>query len=103
MHRSVGVINSENVAAITLSDAKQHDVAVQLASKLLGESRSRLLKFALSLRVHSPSVQLFQQLGGENKVNCDAYAVVHGEIVCDAENLEHFIMNADERYFAYES
>ncbi|VDM47678.1 unnamed protein product [Toxocara canis] len=80
----------------SFSDAKQHDIAVRLASRLLGQSRTALLKFALSLRVHSPIVQLFQQLGAENAVNCDAYAVVHGEIVCDAEDLERAVGNASE-------
>uniref|UniRef100_F1KR85 UDP-glucose:glycoprotein glucosyltransferase 1 n=1 Tax=Ascaris suum TaxID=6253 RepID=F1KR85_ASCSU len=81
----------------SFSDAKQHDMAVRLAMPLLPYSRSKLLKFALSLRVHSPIVQLFQQLGAENVVNCEAYALVHGEIICDAEDLERSVNSADER------
>uniref|UniRef100_A0A914ZER9 UDP-glucose:glycoprotein glucosyltransferase 1 n=3 Tax=Parascaris TaxID=6254 RepID=A0A914ZER9_PARUN len=81
----------------SFSDAKQHDMAVRLSVPLLPYSRNKLLKFALSLRVHSPIVQLFQQLGAENVVNCEAYALVHGEVICDAEDLERSVNSANER------
>ncbi|VDN41236.1 unnamed protein product [Gongylonema pulchrum] len=46
----------------TYSDAKQHDLAIRLAAGLLEEPRVNLLKFSLSLRAHSPAVQLFQEV-----------------------------------------
>lgn len=46
----------------SVSQEKQHNIAIRLANSYLGDSRTDLLKFALSIRVHSPTVQLFQQV-----------------------------------------
>ncbi|MFH4973666.1 hypothetical protein AB6A40_000375 [Gnathostoma spinigerum] len=65
------------------SDSKQHQYAIKLASTFLSPGRIQLLRFALALRVHSPAVQLFQQIGSQkSKVSCDAYADIHGYIAC---------------------
>ncbi|VDO46644.1 unnamed protein product, partial [Brugia timori] len=73
----------------TYSDAKQYDLAVRLASYLLEETRMNLLKFALSLRAHSPT------LGTERKKSCAAFADVHGTLTCDVNDLEKVIESDD--------
>ncbi|KAM3728409.1 UDP-glucose:glycoprotein glucosyltransferase [Dirofilaria immitis] len=75
----------------TYSDARQYDLAIRLAGYLLQEARVNLLKFALSLRAHSPTVVLFQRLGAERKKSCNAFADVHGTIICDVNDLEKVI------------
>uniref|UniRef100_A0A0R3RF81 UDP-glucose:glycoprotein glucosyltransferase n=1 Tax=Elaeophora elaphi TaxID=1147741 RepID=A0A0R3RF81_9BILA len=77
----------------TYSDARQYDLSVRLAGYLLQEPRVNLLKFALSLRAHSPTVLLFQRLGTERKRSCAAFADVHGTIICDVADLETAIGN----------
>ncbi|CAG9534356.1 unnamed protein product [Cercopithifilaria johnstoni] len=77
----------------TYSDARQYDLSVRLAGYLLQEARVNLLKFALSLRAHSPTVLLFQSLGAERKKSCAAFADVHGTITCDVNDLEKVIEN----------
>ncbi|KAK6112554.1 UDP-glucose:Glycoprotein Glucosyltransferase family protein [Brugia pahangi] len=79
----------------TYSDAIQYDLAVRLASHLLEETRVNLLKFALSLRAHSPTVLLFQRLGTERKKSCAAFADVHGTLTCDVNDLEKVIESDD--------
>ncbi|MCP9263038.1 UDP-glucose:glycoprotein glucosyltransferase 1 [Dirofilaria immitis] len=76
---------------ISDSDARQYDLAIRLAGYLLQEARVNLLKFALSLRAHSPTVVLFQRLGAERKKSCNAFADVHGTIICDVNDLEKVI------------
>uniref|UniRef100_A0A915PNT4 UDP-glucose:glycoprotein glucosyltransferase n=1 Tax=Setaria digitata TaxID=48799 RepID=A0A915PNT4_9BILA len=76
-----------------LSDAKQYDLVIRLADDLLQESRVNLLKFALSLRAHSPAVLLFQRLGAERKSSCAAFADIHGIITCSVNDLEKIIEN----------
>ncbi|EFO25210.1 UDP-glucose:Glycoprotein Glucosyltransferase containing protein [Loa loa] len=77
----------------TYSDAKQYDLTVRLAGYLLQEARVNLLKFALSLRAHSPAVLLFQRLGAEKKKSCAAFADIHGILTCDVNDLEKVIEN----------
>ncbi|VDK65586.1 unnamed protein product [Onchocerca ochengi] len=77
----------------TYSDARQYELAVRLAGYLLEEARVNLLKFALSLRAHSPTVVLFQRLGAERNKSCAAFADVHGTIICDVNDLEKIIEN----------
>ncbi|VDP15003.1 unnamed protein product [Onchocerca flexuosa] len=77
----------------TYSDARQYELAIRLAGNLLEEARVNLLKFALSLRAHSPTVVLFQKLGAERDKSCTAFADVHGAIICDVNDLEKVIEN----------
>ncbi|VDM14947.1 unnamed protein product, partial [Wuchereria bancrofti] len=78
------------------SDARQYDLAVRLAGYLLEEARVNLLKFALSLRAHSPTVLLFQRLGTERKKSCAAFADVHGTLTCDVNDLKK-VIESDNR------
>ncbi|VDM92188.1 unnamed protein product, partial [Litomosoides sigmodontis] len=85
----------------TYSDARQYDLSVRLAGSLLKETRVNILKFALSLRAHSPTVLLFQSLGSEKKESCTAFADVHGTITCDVNDLETIIGNSIRHVFLF--
>ncbi|VDO56446.1 unnamed protein product [Haemonchus placei] len=56
-----------------------------------------LLKLSLSLRIYSPSVQLFQQIGADHALPCVAFFDVHGLKGCDASELENAVESSHGR------
>nr|CDJ85592.1 UDP-glucose:glycoprotein glucosyltransferase 1 [Haemonchus contortus] len=80
-----------------VSDKMKYDFGLQQASKMLSAPLIDLLKLSLSLRIYSPSVQLFQQIGADHALSCVAFFDVHGLKGCDASELENAVESAHGR------
>ncbi|KAK6033739.1 UDP-glucose:Glycoprotein Glucosyltransferase [Ostertagia ostertagi] len=65
--------------------------------KILSPSSIDLLKLSLSLRMYSPTVQSFQQIGSEHALPCAAFFDVHGVKGCNTDELENALKSAHER------
>uniref|UniRef100_A0A0N4XT99 UDP-glucose:glycoprotein glucosyltransferase (inferred by orthology to a D. melanogaster protein) n=1 Tax=Nippostrongylus brasiliensis TaxID=27835 RepID=A0A0N4XT99_NIPBR len=78
------------------TDEEKYDFGIKQASKILTESSVDLLKLSLSIRVYSPTVQLFQQIGEDWSSECSAFFDVHGVKVCNANELGNAVEAARE-------
>ncbi|KAK0404333.1 hypothetical protein QR680_017401 [Steinernema hermaphroditum] len=76
---------------------KVYDTALKLSTALLGGSTNDMLKWSLSLRVHSPAVEMQYQLGREyDTVDCDAFVDINGKTSCDASEIEKLLKSSTE-------
>ncbi|XP_063771592.1 UDP-glucose:glycoprotein glucosyltransferase 1 isoform X2 [Pseudophryne corroboree] len=81
------------------SDSANYNLLLSHAGRHLTPVQQNLLKFALSLRSYSSTVQTFQQIAADEPppVNCEAFIVVHGEKTCDLDMLPSLLSTALER------
>ncbi|XP_056420029.1 UDP-glucose:glycoprotein glucosyltransferase 1 isoform X2 [Hyla sarda] len=81
------------------SDSTSYDLLLKRAARLLSPVQQNLLKFALSLRSYSATVQTFQQIASDEAppAGCKAFIVVHGEKTCDLDKLPSLLSGALER------
>ncbi|XP_064615079.1 UDP-glucose:glycoprotein glucosyltransferase 1-like [Liolophura sinensis] len=81
------------------SDQSHYHLIQKLASKQLSPIQLNLLKFSLSLREYSPTVEMYNQIARENEKaeQCSTFAVVHGETTCDAKKVKNLIKSAESR------
>uniref|UniRef100_A0A8C5S070 UDP-glucose ceramide glucosyltransferase-like 1 n=1 Tax=Laticauda laticaudata TaxID=8630 RepID=A0A8C5S070_LATLA len=81
------------------TDYSSYNAVLQAASQNLSPLQQNLLKFALSLRSYSATVQAFQQIAADEPApeQCNAFFVVHGEKTCEADRLGTLIQTASER------
>jgi len=73
---------------------KEYELAVKNAVTVLSVSRSDLLKLALSLRLYSPRIQVFQQIAegfDDNIKKCPAFVEVNGKQTCQADLTESLV------------
>ncbi|KAK5964500.1 UDP-Glucose Glycoprotein glucosylTransferase [Trichostrongylus colubriformis] len=80
-----------------VSDEKKYETGIEQASKMLSPPLLDLLKLSLSLRVYSPTVQLFHQTGADYAMPCTAFFDVHGVRGCNVGELEKAMESAHER------
>ncbi|PIO72418.1 hypothetical protein TELCIR_05658 [Teladorsagia circumcincta] len=80
-----------------VSDETKYEIGLKQAMMILSPSSIDLLKLSLSLRIYSPTVQLFQQIGSEHAMSCAAFFDVHGTKGCNAGELENALISAHER------
>ncbi|XP_051873658.1 UDP-glucose:glycoprotein glucosyltransferase 1 isoform X2 [Pristis pectinata] len=85
------------------TDTLYYNHVLQKAGEVLTPVQVNLLKFALSLRAYSATVQMFQQIAAEEPPpeNCSAFINVHGEKTCSPDRLEVVLQNALERPSPY--
>ncbi|XP_056151310.1 UDP-glucose:glycoprotein glucosyltransferase 1 [Lampris incognitus] len=81
------------------TDQAYYDLIVKRASALLSSVQVNMLKFALSLRAYSSTVNSFQQIASNEPPpsSCTAFFNVHGEKSCDTERLAALLEMAPER------
>ncbi|XP_077147439.1 UDP-glucose:glycoprotein glucosyltransferase 1 isoform X1 [Ranitomeya variabilis] len=81
------------------SDSANYDLLLKSAGRLLSPVQQNLLRFALSLRSYSSTVQTFQQIASDESppTGCKAFVVVHGEKTCDLDQLPSLLTRAAER------
>ncbi|KAG8135794.1 hypothetical protein E2320_008784, partial [Naja naja] len=81
------------------TDYSSYNAVLQAASQNLSPLQQNLLKFALSLRSYSATVQAFQQIAADEPApeQCNAFFVVHGEKTCEADRLGTLIQTASKR------
>ncbi|GCB68837.1 hypothetical protein scyTo_0013882 [Scyliorhinus torazame] len=81
------------------TDTAYYHYILQKAGEFLTPVQTNLLKFALSLRAYSATVQTFQQIAAEEPPpeDCSAFINVHGEKSCNPDHLEVLLQSALER------
>uniref|UniRef100_UPI00398E35CF UDP-glucose:glycoprotein glucosyltransferase 1 isoform X2 n=1 Tax=Pristiophorus japonicus TaxID=55135 RepID=UPI00398E35CF len=81
------------------TDISNYYYILQKAGEFLTPVQVNLLKFALSLRAYSATVQMFQQIAAEEPPpeDCSAFINVHGEKTCSPDRLEVLLQSALER------
>ncbi|XP_059506997.1 UDP-glucose:glycoprotein glucosyltransferase 1 isoform X2 [Stegostoma tigrinum] len=81
------------------TDLSYYKNILQKAGEFLTPVQANLLKFALSLRSYSATVQTFQQIAAEEPPpeDCSAFVNVHGEKSCNPDGLEVLLQSALER------
>lgn len=89
------------------SDQSLYNLLLELAAKYLSTLQLNMLKLSLSLRVHSPEVEMHDQMAKEDKLamssgeekwaNCEAFVNIHGAMTCDDKEIDTLIKSASTR------
>ncbi|CAM4610395.1 unnamed protein product [Lepidochelys olivacea] len=72
---------------------------LKAACQNLSPLQQNLLKFSLSLRSYSATIQAFQQIAADEPppVGCNSFFAVHGKKTCEFDTLEILLQTASER------
>ncbi|XP_033883583.3 UDP-glucose:glycoprotein glucosyltransferase 1-like isoform X1 [Acipenser ruthenus] len=81
------------------TDHSYYHLILKRASQFLTHLQLSMLKFALSLRAYSSTVQSFQQIATNEPPpsGCKAFLNVHGETTCNQDSLNALLATASER------
>uniref|UniRef100_A0A8C4VA49 UDP-glucose ceramide glucosyltransferase-like 1 n=1 Tax=Falco tinnunculus TaxID=100819 RepID=A0A8C4VA49_FALTI len=81
------------------SDYSSYHEMLKVACQTLSPLQQNLLKFSLSLRSYSATVQAFQQIAADEPPpkGCTLFFAVHGEKTCEFDSLENLLQAASER------
>lgn len=76
-----------------------YSLILKKAGQFLSDLQISLLKFAFSIRVHSPTVQMFQQIAADEPPpeGCSAFASIHGKHTCKASQIKNLLKEALDR------
>ncbi|XP_067127795.1 UDP-glucose:glycoprotein glucosyltransferase 1 isoform X1 [Centruroides vittatus] len=80
-----------------LSQQEQYEVILNITSKILSPARLALLKFSLSLRIHSPAVEMFHQIAYDKNLptSCESVVEINNQFACNVEDLEKLLISAE--------
>uniref|UniRef100_A0A8C3LXR4 UDP-glucose ceramide glucosyltransferase-like 1 n=1 Tax=Chrysolophus pictus TaxID=9089 RepID=A0A8C3LXR4_CHRPC len=83
----------------TSDDYSAYHEILKVASQSLSPLQQNLLKFSLSLRSYSATVQAFQQIAADElpPKGCALFFAVHGEKTCEYDSLGTLLKTASER------
>ncbi|XP_073520253.1 UDP-glucose:glycoprotein glucosyltransferase 2 [Phyllobates terribilis] len=78
------------------SEYSYYSLILKKAAQFLSDLQMGLLKFAFSIRAHSPTVQMFQQIAADESPpeGCSAFASIHGKHTCKASQIENLLKEA---------
>ncbi|XP_006903183.1 PREDICTED: UDP-glucose:glycoprotein glucosyltransferase 1-like, partial [Elephantulus edwardii] len=81
------------------TDYSYYHAVLEAAFQFLSPLQQNLLKFSLSLRSYSATVQSFQQIAADEPPpeGCTFFFSVHQKKTCDFDTLESFLLTASER------
>ncbi|XP_010566515.1 PREDICTED: UDP-glucose:glycoprotein glucosyltransferase 1 isoform X3 [Haliaeetus leucocephalus] len=81
------------------SDYSSYHEMLKVACQSLSPLQQNLLKFSLSLRSYSATVQAFQQIAADEPPpkGCTLFFAVHGETTCEFDSLGNLLQAASER------
>ncbi|EDL99288.1 UDP-glucose ceramide glucosyltransferase-like 1, isoform CRA_c [Rattus norvegicus] len=81
------------------TDRSYYDAILEAAFRFLSPLQQNLLKFCLSLRSYSASIQAFQQIAVDEPPpeGCKSFLSVHGKQTCDLGTLESLLLTAPDR------
>uniref|UniRef100_A0A8C0FIK8 UDP-glucose ceramide glucosyltransferase-like 1 n=1 Tax=Bubo bubo TaxID=30461 RepID=A0A8C0FIK8_BUBBB len=81
------------------SDSSSYHEMLKVACQTLSPLQQNLLKFSLSLRSYSATVQAFQQIAADEPPpkGCTLFFAVHGEKTCEFDSLGNLLRAASER------
>ncbi|CAM9260363.1 unnamed protein product [Lampetra planeri] len=85
------------------SDQAYYSLLLKKAAQFLTPLQQSLLRYSLSTRTHSPTVQMFQQIAVEESPpeGCAAFVVVHGLSSCSADDVKKLLLTARDRPAPY--
>uniref|UniRef100_A0A670ICF8 UDP-glucose ceramide glucosyltransferase-like 1 n=1 Tax=Podarcis muralis TaxID=64176 RepID=A0A670ICF8_PODMU len=94
----------ETVKELTLyrkgvSEHSYYNLILKKAGQFLSNVQINLLKFSLSLRAHSPTIQMFQQIAADEPPpkGCSAFVVIHGKSTCKTNEIWKLLKKAATR------
>lgn len=95
------------------TDEERHETILELAAGLVTKSQLEILRFSLSLRTHSPKIEMFRQIAadlGVTKMKCSTVFDLGGKLTCDLpekldikgsdadiHNVDHIYPGIDEK------
>lgn len=80
-------------------DSSYYNLILKKAGQFLSDLQISLLKFAVSIRAYSPTVQMFQQIAADEPPpeGCSAFVIIHGEHTCEPSEVKKLLRGASER------
>ncbi|XP_064502082.1 UDP-glucose:glycoprotein glucosyltransferase 2 isoform X2 [Pseudopipra pipra] len=81
------------------SEYSYYNLILKKAGQFLSNLQINLLKFALSIRAYSPTVQMFQQIAADEPPpeGCSAFVVIHGKHTCKTNEIKKLLKKATKR------
>ncbi|XP_078514083.1 UDP-glucose:glycoprotein glucosyltransferase 2 isoform X2 [Lissotriton helveticus] len=81
------------------ADSSYYNLILKKAGQFLTDLQISLLKFAISIRAYSPTVQMFQQIAADEPPpeGCSAFVIIHGEHTCEPSDVKKLLRGASER------
>ncbi|XP_077153267.1 UDP-glucose:glycoprotein glucosyltransferase 2 [Ranitomeya variabilis] len=81
------------------SEYSYYSLILKKAAQFLSDLQMSLLKFAFSIRAHSPTVQMFQQIAADESPpeGCSAFVSIHGKHTCKASQINNLLKEALNR------
>ncbi|XP_067392935.1 UDP-glucose:glycoprotein glucosyltransferase 2 [Emydura macquarii macquarii] len=81
------------------SEHSYYNLILKKAGQFLSNFQINLLKFALSIRAYSPTVQMFQQVAADEPPpeGCSAFVVIHEKCTCKTNEIKKLLKKAAER------
>ncbi|XP_072850795.2 UDP-glucose:glycoprotein glucosyltransferase 2 [Pogona vitticeps] len=82
-----------------VSEHSYYNLILKKAGQFLTNLQINLLKFSLSLRAHSPTIQMFQQIAADEPPpkGCRAFVVIHGKSTCKTNEIKKLLKKAASR------
>ncbi|XP_072217611.1 UDP-glucose:glycoprotein glucosyltransferase 2 isoform X2 [Excalfactoria chinensis] len=76
-----------------------YNLILKKAGQFLSNFQINLLKFALSIRAYSPTVQMFQQIAADEPPpeGCSAFVVIHEKHTCKTNEIKKLLKKANKR------
>ncbi|XP_019519394.1 PREDICTED: UDP-glucose:glycoprotein glucosyltransferase 2 [Hipposideros armiger] len=84
----------------TESEYSYYNLILKKAGQFLDNLQINLLKFALSIRAYSPTIQMFQQIAADEPPppdGCDAFVVIHKKHTCKINEIKKLLKKATSR------
>uniref|UniRef100_A0A8B9FJL1 UDP-glucose glycoprotein glucosyltransferase 2 n=1 Tax=Amazona collaria TaxID=241587 RepID=A0A8B9FJL1_9PSIT len=81
------------------SEHSYYSLMLKKAGQFLSNLQINLLKFALSIRAYSPTVQMFQQIAADEHPpeGCSAFVVIHEKHTCKTNEIKKLLKKATKR------
>ncbi|XP_010142078.1 PREDICTED: UDP-glucose:glycoprotein glucosyltransferase 2-like, partial [Buceros rhinoceros silvestris] len=81
------------------SEHSYYNLILKKAGQFLSNLQINLLKFALSIRAYSPTVQMFQQIAADEPPpeGCSAFVVIHEKHTCKTNEIKKLLKKATKR------
>ncbi|XP_071287066.1 UDP-glucose:glycoprotein glucosyltransferase 2 isoform X2 [Agelaius tricolor] len=81
------------------SEYSYYNLILKKAGQFLSNLQINLLKFALSIRAYSPTVQMFQQIAADEPPpeGCRAFVVIHEKHTCKTNEIKKLLKKATKR------
>nr|XP_060625468.1 UDP-glucose:glycoprotein glucosyltransferase 2 isoform X2 [Anolis sagrei ordinatus] len=82
-----------------VSEHSYYNLILKKVGQFLSNWQINLLKFSLSLRAHSPTIRMFQQIAADEPPlkGCSAFVVIHGKSTCKTSEIKKLLKKVATR------